>query len=151
MAEVSNATKDPLIAAFFAVEMQGAIKGVFREVGGLGSETEVTQHDAAGPKGEQVVKMVPGRLKWTPITLKQGITDDMSFWDWRAAVEQGDMDKARKNGSLVMYDSAGKESARWNFINAWPSKISGPEANAAQSAIAIETLTIAHEGYTRVK
>jgi phage tail-like protein len=61
------------------------------------------------------------------------------------------MDKARKNGSLVMYDSAGKESARWNFINAWPSKISGPEANAAQSAIAIESLTIAHEGYTRVK
>jgi phage tail-like protein len=151
MAEISTAAPDPLIAAFFAVEMQGKVKGVFRELAGMGSETEVTEHQASDSKGAQVVKMVPGRLKWTPITLKQGITDDMSFWDWRASVEQGDMDKARKNGSLVMYDSAGKEAARWNFINAWPSKISGPEANAAQSAIAIESLTIAHEGYTRVK
>jgi len=151
MAEVSTAAPDPLIAAFFAVEMQGAVKGVFRELGGMGSETEVTEHQASGPKGEQVVKMVPGRLKWTPITLKQGITSDKSFWDWRALVEQGDMDKARKNGSLVMFDSQGKEAARWDFVNAWPSKITGPTANATQSSIALEEMVIAHEGVKRVK
>jgi phage tail-like protein len=151
MAEISTAAPDPLVAAFFAVEMQGKVKGVFRELGGMGSETEVTEHQASDSKGAQVVKMVPGRLKWTPISLKQGITTDKSFWEWRTDVEIGDMDKARKNGSLVMFDTQGKEAARWDFVNAWPSKITGPQANATQSSIAIEEMTIVHEGVKRVK
>ena len=151
MAELDTAVPDPLVAAFFAVEMQGKVKGVFRELAGMGSETEVTEHQASDAKGAQVVKMVPGRLKWTPIVLKQGITTDKNFWDWRADVELGDMDKARKNGSLVMFDSQGKEAARWDFVNAWPSKITGPQANASQSSVAIEELTIVHEGVKRVK
>ena len=151
MAELDTAVPDPLVAAFFAVEMQGKVKGVFRELAGMGSETEVTEHQASDSKGAQVVKMVPGRLKWTPIVLKQGITTDKNFWDWRADVELGDMDKARKNGSLVMFDSQGKEAARWDFVNAWPSKITGPQANASQSSVAIEELTIVHEGVKRVK
>jgi phage tail-like protein len=151
MAELDTVAPDPLVAAFFAVEMQGKVKGVFRELAGMGSETEVTEHQASDSKGAQVVKMVPGRLKWTPIVLKQGITTDKGFWDWRGDVELGDMEKARKNGSLVMFDSQGKEAARWDFVNAWPSKITGPQANATQSSIAIEELTIVHEGVKRVK
>jgi len=151
MAELDTVAPDPLVAAFFAVEMQGKVKGVFRELAGMGSETEVTEHQASDSKGAQVVKMVPGRLKWTPIVLKQGITTDKGFWDWRSDVELGDMTKARKNGSLVMFDSQGQEAARWDFVNAWPSKITGPQANATQSGIAIEELTIVHEGVKRVK
>ena len=60
MAELSTATKDPLIAAFFTLEMQGAVQGVFKSLENVGSENELTEYKASGPKGEQVVKYQPG-------------------------------------------------------------------------------------------
>jgi phage tail-like protein len=142
---------DPLISAWFGVEFQGAVSGAFRECTGLGSENEVVEYKAAGPKGEFVIQKVPGRLKWTNITLKRGITDSMDLWKWRKLVEQGKVTEARKNGSITMYSADGKEMARWNFVNAWPSKLVGPSTNATNNEVAIEELEITHEGYERVQ
>jgi phage tail-like protein len=143
--------KDPIVSAWFGVEFQGAIKGAFRECSGIGSENEIVEYKASGPKGEYVMKHVMGRMKWNPITLKRGITDAMDLWKWRQQVEEGKIDDARKNGSIVMFSQDGKEVARWDFVNAWPSKLSGPTANAGANEPAIEELTITHEGYTRKK
>ncbi|MGH6628827.1 MAG: phage tail protein [Burkholderiales bacterium] len=143
--------KDPLVSAWFGVEFQGQVKGAFRECTGMGSENEVVEYKASGEKGEQVVKKVPGRMKWNNITLKRGITASMEMWAWRKLVEQGKVDDARKNGSIVMFSTNGDEVARWDFVNAWPSKISGPTANAQNNEVGIEELEIAHEGYSRVK
>jgi phage tail-like protein len=49
-----------------------------------------------------------------------------------------------------MYSQDGTEVARWNFVNAWPSKLTGPSANAGNNEVAIEELEITHEGYERV-
>ena len=143
--------KNPLISAWFGVEFQGEISGSFLECGGLGSENEVVEYKASGPKGEFVIKKVPGRLTWNNITLKRGITDAMDMWKWRKLVEDGKVDEARKNGSIIMFNTQGTEIARWNFTNAWPSKISGPNADASQNAVAIEEMELTHEGYERVK
>jgi phage tail-like protein len=142
---------DPFLAPWFAIEFQGKVTGAFRECSGLGSENEVVESRASGPDGRPITKKIPGNLKWGNITLKQGITDDMDMWDWRKQIEQGNVDAARKNGSLVLYSHAGQEIARWNFINAWPAKINGPSINATSNEIAIEELELAHEGYERVK
>jgi phage tail-like protein len=74
----------------------------------------------------------------------------MDMWKWRALVEQGKIAEARKNGSIVMFDTTGKEIARWNLVNAWPSKLTGPTANATNNEVGIEELEIVHEGYTRI-
>lgn len=66
-------------------------------------------------------------------------------------IEDGEVDAARKNGSIVMYNQAGQEVARWDFVNAWPSKLNGPSANANNNEVGIEELEITHEGYKRVK
>jgi phage tail-like protein len=147
MAEI----KDPLVSAWYGVEFQGQVQGAFRECTGLGSNNEVVDYKASGPKGEYIMKKVPGRMTWQPITLKRGITDAMDMWKWRQVVEEGKVDQARKNGSIVMFNQQGKEVARWDFVNAWPSKITGPTANANANEIAIEELEIVHEGYKRVK
>jgi phage tail-like protein len=147
MAEV----KDPLVSAWYGVEFQGQVQGAFRECTGLGSNNEVVDYKASGPKGEYIMKKVPGRMTWQPITLKRGITDAMDMWKWRQIVEEGKVDEARKNGSIVMFNQQGKEVARWDFVNAWPSKITGPTANANANEIAIEEMEIVHEGYKRVK
>ena len=143
--------KDPVVSAWFGVEFQGAIKGAFRECTGLGSENELVEYKASGPKGEYVMLHVPGRMKWNDITLKRGITDDLEMWKWRALVEDGKIDDARKNGSIVMFNQKGNEIARWNFVRAWPSKITGPAANAGTNEVAIEEMIITHEKYERVK
>ena len=149
MAEISNNTKDPLIAAFFTIEMSGAVQGVFKSLENLGSENELTEYKATGPKGEQVVKYQPGLLKWNAVTLKQGITDDLYFWKWREAVEKGDMKEARKNGTFTMHNTKGDPAAKWEFYNAWPRSIKGPGGDASNSEIALEELEIVCEGYKR--
>ncbi len=52
----------------------------------------------------------------------------------------------RKNMSVLLLDAAGNEVLRWNIVNAWPVRWSGPVLNAEVSGVAIETLEIAHEG-----
>jgi phage tail-like protein len=144
------AEQDPLVSSWFGVEFQGEVVGAFRECSGLGSENEVVEYKASGPKGEYIIKKVPGRLKWNNITLKRGITDAMDMWKWRKLVEQGKIEGARKNGTITMYNQQGDAVAKWNFINAWPSKLSGPSANASNNEVAIEELELTHEGYERV-
>ncbi len=150
MAELNNSAKDPLIASFFTIEMGDAIKGVFRSLENIGSENELTEYKASGPKGEQVVKYQPGLLKWNAVTLKQGITDDFFFWKWRESVEKGDMKEARKNGTFTMHNIKGEPAAKWEFYNAWPRSIKGPGADATNSEVAVEELEIVCEGYKRV-
>ena len=147
---MSEGPKDSFLGAWFAIEFQGKITGAFRECSGLGSENEIVEDKQALPNGSFVMKKIPGNLKVNNITLKQGITDDMDMWKWRALVEQGKVSEARKNGSLVLFSSDGKEIARWNFTNAWPSKISGPSINATSNEVAIEELEMAIETYERV-
>src|SRR5215510_10647392 len=140
---------DPLVGFHFALDVQGAVSGFFTEISGLGSETEIIEHKPVSQTGVDFVQKIPGRLKWTEITLKRGVTSEMDMWKWRKLVEDGNISQARKNGSIIMYDQALKEIARWNFVNGWPSKISGPQMQADSNAYGIEELTIVHEGIVR--
>jgi phage tail-like protein len=47
-------------------------------------------------------------------------------------------------------DRQGSEVARWNFVNAWPTKYDIPDFNATANQTAVETLELAHEGVERV-
>ena len=145
------ADQDPVVSAWFGIEFQGQVIGAFRECTGMGSENEVVEYKASGPKGEYVVKKVPGRMKWNNITLKRGVTDALDMWGWRKLVEEGKIDEARKNGSIVMFNQSGKEVARWDILRAWPSKLTGPAANAQANEVGIEELELTIEGYTRTK
>ncbi len=142
---------DPMIGAHFEVSV-GQVSGYFTEVSGLGSESEVVEHKiiAKGAK-ESIIRKIPGRLKWGDITLKRGITANLDFYDWRKQVEQGKVDSARLDGTIIMYDQAMSPIAEWTFTKGWPSKISGPSLTADSNAVGIEELTIVHEGIKRVK
>jgi phage tail-like protein len=97
------------------------------------------------------LKKLPGTLKWNDITLKQGLTDNMDMWKWRKMVEEGDVVKARANGSITMMDTTGKPVAKWTLLNCWPSKLSGPAGKADGNEVAVQELTLTHEGYERVQ
>jgi phage tail-like protein len=142
--------EDPLVSFHFMIDVQGEITGYFAEVSGLGSESEIIEQKVVNAKGIEIVKKIPGRLKWGDITLKRGITSNLDMWTWRQKVEEGKVNEARKNGSIVMFDQELAEKARWNFVNGWPTKISGPTPKADGNEIGVEELTIAHELIKRV-
>ena len=53
--------------------------------------------------------------------------------------------------SIILIDEAGADKARWDIVNAWPTKYTPPTFNAKGNEVAIEALEIVHEGFTRVK
>lgn len=142
---------DPVASFRFMLEVSGKISGFFTEANGLGSETEVIEHKVMGPDATEVIRKLAGRLKWNDMTLKRGITKNMDLWDWRKTVENGNVDAARADGSVMLLDDAGGEIARWNFERAWPSKISGPNIKADDNSVAVEEVTIVFEYIERVK
>lgn len=143
--------EDPLVGFHFAVDIQGQVTGYFTECSGLGSEQEVIEHKVVNEAGVEVVMKIPGRLKWENITLKRGITSNMDIWTWRKMVENGDVTGARADGSIVMYDQTLSEVARWNFLQGWPVKVTGPSVKADSNEVGVEELTIAHEYIERVQ
>ncbi|HMO60119.1 MAG TPA: phage tail protein [Roseiflexaceae bacterium] len=142
---------DPLTGYHFYLEIDGITQAQFRECSGLDSESNIIEYKEAGKNGVTIIKKVPGEMKWSNIVLKRGITDIMELWAWRKQVEDGKVNEARKNGSIVLYDQANSEIARWNFVDGWPSKVTGPQLNANNNDIAVEEITICHEGLNRVK
>ncbi len=144
--------EDPIVGFHFSVEIQGAVSGYFTECSGLGSETEIIEHKVMNEAGTaEIVMKIPGRMKWEDITLKRGITGNMDVWEWRRQVEDGDVEGSRKSGSIVMFNQKLEPVARWDFERAWPSKVTGPQPKSDSNEVAIEEMTIVHEGIKRVK
>lgn len=148
--------QDPLIQANFYLELKGKLQAtmVFREASGIGSESDVVEYKGTRQNDYHTIQAIPGRLKWTKINLKRGVTSDadgMAIWKWRKLVEDGKVEDARTDGSIVMMNQNGDPVATWNFKRAWPSKVSGPSLNSATGTeVGVEEVEIVHEGLERV-
>lgn len=138
--------EDALGAYNFKIEIDGQTIAQFKEVSGLSTEIKVIEHEEVTKDGKSILKKIPGPRKWGDITLKRGKTDDQSWWEWIESVHSGDITEARKNGSIVVYDYALGEKARYNFVNAWPSKVNVGALKAGGSEVIVEECTLVHEG-----
>ena len=136
---------DPYRVYKYKVEIDGITRGAFSEASGLDSSQDPIEYrEGTDPLHS---KKLPGLNKTSNISLKWGITDDQEFWLWREKSINGKTE--RKNGSIVLYNDAGEEKIRWNFVEAWPTKWTGPSFKASGNEVAIEALEIAHEGISR--
>ena len=72
------------------------------------------------------------------------------LWDWRYQVETGGPDAARTDCTLDLLDYDGSSIATYNIKAAWPSKYTGVAMNANSNEIAVEAITICHEGFKRM-
>lgn len=132
---------DPYRGFNFLVEMDGITQAGFQEVSGLDASTDPVDYRQGDDPNH--TRKLSGLNKFSPITLKRGITDSDELWKWRQTVIDGKTE--RKNGSIVLLDEAGTEKIRWNFANGWPTKWTGPSFNATSTAVAVESLEITHE------
>jgi phage tail-like protein len=137
--------KDPFRAYNFLVEIDGITRAGFRECSGLDTTQDPIDYREGGEALH--VRKLPGLVKYSNISLKRGVTDDAELWEWRKKAMDGKVE--RKNGSIILLDDTGAEKLRWNFVEGWPTKWTGPTFNATGNEVAIEALEIAHEGVTK--
>jgi phage tail-like protein len=151
---------DPLIAQNFCLEIDGEVVAFLSGVSGLDVEVEVATTQQVGKGGKmQMVRALGNQSKAPDISLTRMAPADATgdkMWKWFNQVRDGGMklgDRAggRKNGSIVLFGSDNSEIARFNFFNAWPTKIATDSLSADSNDIVKESITLTCERLERVK
>jgi phage tail-like protein len=138
---------DPFLAFRFEIKLDGLAVAGFSECTGLQWETE-TQDYLEGGVNTHVHKF-PTRTKQSNLVLKRGIVDRV-MWNWYWDLTQGLVQL--RTGSVLVRDPSGSDVVmQWDFSDAFPSKWSGPDLNATQNNVAVESMDIVHTGLKRVK
>ena len=137
--------KDPFTAFRFLVSLSGLAVGGFSDCTGLALETETEDYPEGG-RNDAMRKLIV-RTKQANLVLKRGIVDRL-LWDWYYDLTQGQI--VTRHGTVTIKSpDGGSAVAEWEFSDAFPVKWTGPELNATQSAVAVETLELAHSGLRR--
>ena len=142
---------DALASYHYSIEIDGVMVAQFQEVSGLTSEIDVIELKENTKDGKYIVHKLPGNRKPPSITLKRAKNASKDLWDWHQKIYQGKVADARKNGSVVLYSYDHSEVGRYNFVNAWPSKVSMSALKAGSNEILMEEVTIVCEELERVK
>ena len=144
----SGADETDPITLFIYVEWDGG-SGLIRSVSGLEWTTEVNIKKVVTKGDMPIEAKTPGANSYTPIVIERFITDDTQFADWARLVETGNIDEARSDFSIIIYDLEGREVARWDFVRCWPSAYTS-WFDANSMSMPMESLTLVHEGFKRV-
>ena len=135
---------DPSPSFRFGVKIDGIDVARFSECSGLELEMETFEYKEGGLNSR--VHRLPGRVKFTNLTLKKGIAKDgADLYKWVTDTVAGQL--SVKPVTVTLYDLSGQNPLRtWNYVGAYPVKWSAVALNAEQNAIAIESLVLAHQG-----
>ena len=122
------------------------IPGVSR-VRGLGQLTElVTVHDGSDPSSSHVIV---GRTKFERITIERGFTEDNAFATWARTMQHGGGPPPRKSVRIELRDAWQQLTVGWNISGAVPVKYAVSDLNACGNDVAIEEITLDHDGLHR--
>jgi phage tail-like protein len=90
----------------------------------------------------------PGEVTYPDLVLTRPLTSDLTLWEWMQQSFSGAA--AKKSITVILLDSQSNPVITWQFKNAFPVRWSGPVLNALTNDVAMETLEIAHDGFTVV-
>ncbi len=140
-----SASTWPLVKFQFSVKI-GSDEFLFQEVTGLSSETQVIEYRVGNSKVFSTVKM-PGIQKFGNVTLKKGMfKDDKKLWDMYNKIKMNTFERQTVVVSLL--DESNGVAMSWNLKNAFPVKMSVSDLKADGNEAAVETIELAHEGFT---
>jgi phage tail-like protein len=141
---------DLITTSVFVLEIDGCEIGSFRKCTGIESEHEIIEYKEVTKDGRMIIRKSPGAMKWSDVTLERRIDNSTELWKWHKQVIDGDIDGARRNGSIVAKNSKMEETARWNFTNGWVAKWTGADFDAGANDVATEKVVITHERMEKV-
>lgn len=135
----------------FTVEIDGLDIAWFESISSLESEVGVVEQHEGGLIN--VADQSPGKIKFAPVTLMVGATDNRELYDWHllvadAAANAGEPDDGyKKNVAIVQKDRDGSEKKRWNLFEAWPSKFKAGEWDAKAEENVIQEITLTYKRF----
>jgi phage tail-like protein len=147
----AGTTTNLLNVGQFSIEIDQVSWGFFKSVGGITTETDVIESMVTNKDGLRIIQKIPGQHKYGEITLSRAYTGDDMLYNWRKQVIDGKVNDARRNGSIVAYDTEFNRVAKWDFENAWPSSWKVSDLDAGTNEAMTEELTLTHEGIVQSK
>jgi phage tail-like protein len=142
----------PPVSFSFSVSISGvagANEGSFQEVTGL--QVKLGTEDVKEGGENRFVHRLPTPPKYENLVLKRGLFKGSSpLIDWaRQGVESFTFNP--KTVLINLLDENGSPLASWNVLNAYPISLLMSEFKAQENNIAIETLELAFNNFTRIK
>ncbi len=114
------------------------------EVTGLNTELDVIEYRDGASVLFSTQKM-SGLRKFGDIVIKKGVFDsDQAYWDWYSSVEMNT--PVRKTVTIELLDETHSPIMTWALTNAWPKKVENPDLKSDASEVAVESITLVHEG-----
>lgn len=139
--------KDPYGNHFFMLEIAGEEIAEIVEATGLKNAADVVSIAEGGLN--TFAHQRPGRTRWENIVLRCALSEKRTLQRWRDDYVRDPFNEEHlKSGSIAVHDDKGDVVRRFHFTNAWPISWEGPALDAGASAMAIETVELAHEGIT---
>jgi phage tail-like protein len=135
----------PVSVFHFQVEWGGSRIG-FTEVSGLTRELQPIEYREGHSPDYHVTKM-PGMSKFSDITLKRGMhKGDNEFFEWLTTAQLNNIE--RRSVKITLLDEQHQPLMTWDVFDAWPSKVEGPSLKSTGNEVAVESITLCHEGLT---
>lgn len=124
----------------------GEIFGGFSDVSGIGTEITVAEYRNGNEK-ENHVRKVAGVHKVSDVTLKRGIINSKTLWEWINQTRTAGP-AAQKTVSITLLDEAQAPVQSWVLRGVIPMKYTGPTlAGKGGGDVAMEELVLSAEGF----
>lgn len=122
----------------------GEVFGGFSDVSGIGTEVTVAEYRNGNEK-ENHVRKVAGIHKVSDVTLKRGILNSQSLFDWISQTRtQGPA--AQRNVTITLLDEAHTPVQTWVLRGVIPMKYTGPTlAGKGGGDVAMEEIALSAE------
>lgn len=135
----------PYGAFNFLVNVDGGETfGGFSDVSGLSTDITIAEYRNGNEK-ENHVRKVPGIHKVGDVTLKRGVIDSQSLWDWIKETRTNGV-AAQKNVVITLLDEAQNAVQSWKLRGVVPMKYTGPTLAAKGGGdVAMEELVLSAE------
>ena len=136
----------PYGAFNFVVNFDGGqVFGGFSDVSGIGTEMTVAEY-RNGNDRENHVRKVPGVHKVGDVTLKRGVVDSKSLFDWIKDVRLNGVKGQKKSVTITLLDEAHSLVQTWVLGNVIPLKYTGPTlAGKGGGDVAMEEIVLSAE------
>ncbi|OQY48084.1 MAG: hypothetical protein B6242_03315 [Anaerolineaceae bacterium 4572_78] len=99
--------------------------------------------------GNVPIQQIPVQIMAGKLSLKHGLALETTFWDWRESIIRGFVAQTRMPLAVMMIDENYDTIANWNFMGAWPSKVSSPAFNQNREGFIIHEMSVEFEQMIR--
>ncbi len=150
---VNPSRYDPYKNFKFRIVIDGKTVAGITRVSPLTRSTEVMEFREGG--NPSVVHKIPGRTKYEPVILEEGVTHDPTFEDWANQVSslqtpEMSLKNFRKDVILELFNEQGTMVMAYRIYRCWVSEYQAlPELDANTPKVAIRKIKLENEGWER--